>query len=190
MQRDVIKQLGINLNGSIGGGASVSNSITDTPFTAFNQNLSDTFFKGVSNNVNATMRAMERAGVIRTLAEPTLNGNLRRVASFLVGAKFPVPGAVPVNKTSAPRQSSSRNSASASTSRQSCWRDGRISLKVMSEVSELSTENSLPLLGGAASLPYASGAPTQRSKFHLAAPSAWQVYSGANQANRSTASRH
>src|ERR1700704_3795038 len=72
MQRDVIKQLGINLNGSIGGGASVLQFNTDTPFTAFNQTVSDPFFKGVTNNVNATLRAMERAGVVRTLAEPTL----------------------------------------------------------------------------------------------------------------------
>jgi len=148
MQRDVIKQLGINLNGSIGGGASVLQFNTDTPFTAFNQTVSDTFFRGVTNNVNATLRAMERAGVVRTLAEPTLTAISGESASFLVGGEFPVPGGSSCQQNVCTTTVQFKKFGVGLNFTPVVLADGRISLKVMSEVSELSTENSLPLLGG------------------------------------------
>jgi pilus assembly protein CpaC len=73
VQRDVIKQLGVDLNGSLGSGTSLVGFQTINPFTALGEALSsaktiDAKFK----SVEATLRAMERAGVVRTLAEPTL----------------------------------------------------------------------------------------------------------------------
>src|SRR3954470_6330765 len=73
VQRDVIKQLGIDLNASLSYGTSVLNFNNANPFTALGQplvegNAAALGFKGVT----ATLRAMERAGVIRTLAEPNL----------------------------------------------------------------------------------------------------------------------
>src|SRR4051812_6523040 len=68
MQRDVIKQLGIDINGSIGIGTSVVNFNSTNPFTAFGQALSPSNVTGTWKSVNATLRAMERAGIIRTLA--------------------------------------------------------------------------------------------------------------------------
>jgi pilus assembly protein CpaC len=148
MQRDVIKQLGINLNGSIGGGASVLQFNTDTPFTAFNQTVSDTFFKGVTNNVNATLRAMERAGVVRTLAEPTLTAISGESASFLVGGEFPVPGGSSCQQNICTTTVQFKKFGVGLNFTPVVLADGRISLKVMSEVSELSTENSLPISTG------------------------------------------
>ena len=42
-------------------------------------------------SVTATLRAMERAGVIRTLAEPNLTAISGESANFLAGGEFPVP---------------------------------------------------------------------------------------------------
>src|SRR5690606_28456616 len=57
VQRDVVKQLGINLNGSVGAGSSVVNFNTNNPFTAFGQDLSDSLIRGKFSNITATLRA-------------------------------------------------------------------------------------------------------------------------------------
>src|SRR6266566_8649897 len=67
VQRDIIKQLGIDLNASLSYGSSVLNFNNANPFTALGQplvegNAASLGFKGIT----ATLRAMERAGVIRT----------------------------------------------------------------------------------------------------------------------------
>ena len=60
---------------------------------------------------------MERAGVIRTLAEPNLTAISGETATFLAGGEFPIPNGLTCDTTnrrrSASRRSSSRNSASA-----------------------------------------------------------------------------
>src|SRR5439155_22218483 len=70
MQRDIIKQLGIDLSGGAGAGATVVNFNTTNTFTAFGHTLCPSNFAGSWKSVNATLRARERAGVIHTLAEP------------------------------------------------------------------------------------------------------------------------
>jgi pilus assembly protein CpaC len=147
MQREVIKQLGIDLSGSLGSGATVVNLNSTNTFTALGQTLTPTNFIGTWKTVSATLRAMERAGIIRTLAEPTLTAISGESAYFLAGGEFPIPG----NYTCDPQTRSCQISVQ--------WKkfgvglnftpvvqgEGRISLKVMSEVSELSNENSLIL---------------------------------------------
>ena len=75
----------------------------------------------------ATLRAMESAGVVRTLAEPNLTAISGESATFISGGEFPIPTGVTCQTTtvrrgldSASRPSASRNSASRSTSRRSC----------------------------------------------------------------------
>src|SRR6266446_1959431 len=158
MQRDVVKQLGIDLNGSIGAGTSVVNFNTDNPFTAFGQRLTNSFAAGTFKSVNATLRAMERAGVIRTLAEPTLTaipGNYvcdPVTRSCTIAVQFKKFG-VGLNFTPV------------------VMSEGRISLKVMSEVSELSKDNALTLLqtnGQTLSIPSVK---TRRAETTLEIPS-------------------
>ena len=72
VQRDIIKQLGIDLNGSLTYGSPVLNFNNANPFTALGQPLVDGNARIVRHQfkgVTATLRAMERAGVIRTLAD-------------------------------------------------------------------------------------------------------------------------
>ncbi|MBV8755047.1 MAG: type II and III secretion system protein family protein [Hyphomicrobiales bacterium] len=155
VQRNVIKQLGINLNGSIGYGTFMP--VTDTPFSASGSPLNNTAatvsFNSGQNFFNATVRAMEQAGAIRTLAEPTLTAISGESANFIAGGEFPIPSGY---NCSVPSGASvticqygidfkkfgvSLNFTPVVLS------EGRISLKVMTEVSDLSNENTLTLSG-------------------------------------------
>lgn len=153
VQRDVLKQLGVNLSGQFGSGASMVTFNTDNPFTVQGQPLSDTritpSFGTGSGRVTAAIRAMERAGVIRTLAEPSLTAISGESSNFLAGGEFPVPSGRTCDPTTGICQD------------QIQWKkfgvglnftpvvlgEGRISLKVLTEVSELSTEASVQIAG-------------------------------------------
>jgi pilus assembly protein CpaC len=146
VQRDVIKQLGIDLNGSIGYGAAVLNFQTSNPFSATGQ-TPDSSIVGSFKSVTATLRALERAGVVRTLAEPTLTAISGESATFLAGGEFPVPAGYTCDATT--RQCNIavnfKKFGVGLNFTPVVLSEGRISLKVMTEVSELSNENSLTL---------------------------------------------
>jgi pilus assembly protein CpaC len=148
VQRDVIKQLGVDLSGSVGFGASVVKFNTDNAFTAFGQTLSNNNITGTVKSVSATLRAMERAGVIRTLAEPTLTAITGESASFLVGGEFPVPGGYTCDTSKPPictQQIQFKKFGVGLNFTPVVMSEGRISLKVMTEVSEVSGENAIVL---------------------------------------------
>src|SRR6202011_823743 len=72
--RSTIKQLGIDLSGSLNYGTAVVNFNNSNPFTANNaplvpgNNITPSF--GATPSVQAPIPAMESAGVVRALAEP------------------------------------------------------------------------------------------------------------------------
>jgi pilus assembly protein CpaC len=148
MRRDVIKQLGIDVSGNLGHTATVINFATDNnKFSAFGQALNATNVNATFKNINTTLRAMERAGVIRTLAEPTLTAISGESAYFLAGGEFPIPG----NYVCDPQTRACtiavqfKKFGVGLNFTPVVLGEGRISLKVMSEVSELSNENALTL---------------------------------------------
>src|SRR6266567_4122547 len=78
VRRDIVKQMGIDLSASMNYGTAVVNFNNSNPFTAYGRPLvadnglsASSVLKGLPT-VTATMRAMESAGVVRTLAEPNL----------------------------------------------------------------------------------------------------------------------
>ncbi len=148
MQRDVIKQLGIDLSGSIGSGTSVLTFNNANPFSVLGQPLVATNnITARFNSVNASLRAMERAGVIRTLAEPNLTAISGESSNFLAGGEFPVPAGYtcdPVTRN-CQYQIQWKKFGVGLTFTPIVLGEGRISLKVMTEVSELSTDNQLTL---------------------------------------------
>jgi pilus assembly protein CpaC len=151
VQRDVIKQLGIDLNGSLSYGTSVLNFNNTNPFNALGQPLVDgNAVTGSFKSVNATLRAMERAGVIRTLAEPNLTAISGESANFLAGGEFPVPGGYTCDPLTKVCQLSIqfKKFGVGLNFTPVVLSEGRISLKVMTEVSELSNENSIQLVQG------------------------------------------
>jgi pilus assembly protein CpaC len=148
VQRDVIKQLGIDLSGSIGSGTSVLTFNNASPFPVYGQALVATNnITARFNSVNASLRAMERAGVIRTLAEPSLTAISGESSNFLAGGEFPVPSGYtcdPVTRN-CQYQIQWKKFGVGLNFTPVVLGEGRISLKVMSEVSELSTDNQLTL---------------------------------------------
>jgi pilus assembly protein CpaC len=147
VQRDVAKQLGINLSGSLGYGTTVLTFNTQNAFTASGQPLSNTAFipswTSGTNSVQATIRAMEQAGVIRTLAEPNITAISGESATFLAGGEFPVVSAVSCQGTICTPSIEFKKFGVSLNFTPVVLAEGRISLKVTTEVSELSTEGAL-----------------------------------------------
>jgi pilus assembly protein CpaC len=153
--RSIIKQMGIDLSASLSYGTTAVAFNNSNPFTANNQPLvANNGLTAGTPSVQATLRAMESAGVVRTLAEPNLTAISGESASFIAGGEFPIPAGYTCQPTT-----------SAGTVQQCqlsvaykkfgvslnftpvVLTDGRISLHVMTEVSEISNENSVNLSG-------------------------------------------
>src|ERR1700743_3808772 len=88
------KQMGVDLSGTLNYGTSVVTFNNSNPFTANNSPLvptnAITGSFGSTPSVQATLRAMESAGVVRTLAEPNLTAISGESATFIAGGEFPV----------------------------------------------------------------------------------------------------
>jgi pilus assembly protein CpaC len=149
VQRDLIKQLGIDLNGSVGFGSTVLDFNINNPFPVVGQPLFPSTIAGQWKSVKATLRAMERAGVIRTLAEPNLTAISGESASFLAGGEFPIPAGYTCTAGSlgaignCQYQIQFKKFGVSLNFTPVVLAEGRISLRVLTEVSELSTENQL-----------------------------------------------
>src|SRR5438874_2220640 len=178
VQRSIIKQLGIDLSASMTYGTSVVKFANNNPFTANNaplvagNALQGTF--GAAPSVQATLRAMESAGVVRTLAEPNLTAISGESATFISGGEFPIPTGVTCQTSTAgavgqcvqtvtfKKFGISLNFTPAVLS------EGRISLRVMTEVSEVSPENALTGGAGGTTIPSIK---TRRAETTLEIPS-------------------
>ena len=107
IKRTALKQIGVglfansdgagNLAGVVGGGASLTPD-PDTGLGVLSRSaITDSFgiiTKGLTAfglNIDATLDALERKGLVTTLAEPTLIALSGETASFLAGGEFPVP---------------------------------------------------------------------------------------------------
>ena len=98
IRRDIIKQLGVNLNGSGPNG-----SFTLAPPFAINGAIAAAaseatlnWFRG-SGSISATLQAFERQGVAHTLAEPTVTAVSGETAKFLAGGTVPILNSVQCN---------------------------------------------------------------------------------------------
>src|SRR3974390_2482416 len=155
VQREVVKPLGVDLSGSVGYGSAVVNFNTDNPFVASGTALGNSFLTGSLHNVNATLKAMERAGVCRTLAEPNLTAISGETASFMAGGEFPIPQNFTCDTTKVPPQCQTQISYKkfgvGLIFTPVVLSEGRISLKVATEVSDLSPANSIVLSQGVGS---------------------------------------
>jgi pilus assembly protein CpaC len=90
---------------------------------------------------------MESAGVIRTLAEPNLTAISGESATFIAGGEFPIPAGYSCDPTThvCTTQISFKKFGISLNFTPVVLTEGRISLRVMTEVSELSNDNSLTL---------------------------------------------
>ncbi len=164
MQRNVVKQLGVDLFGNFnrGGGSRIRGG-TNNQFSVAGNLLGGLVVGGnktvggpgvdplspfgavalTSNSITGVLQALERNGLLRVLAEPNLTAVSGESAKFLAGGEFPVPtgrdrdgnvtiefkpfgvglGFTPVVLS-----------------------DGRISLRLSTEVSQISNEQSITLV--------------------------------------------
>jgi pilus assembly protein CpaC len=163
VQRSIIKQMGIDLSASLNYGTAVVNFNNANPFTAKNAplvaNNALTTSLGATPSVSATIRAMESAGVVRTLAEPNLTAISGESATFISGGEFPIPTGVSCQTTTTGTIGQCVQTVSFKKFGISLnftpvvLTEGRISLRVMTEVSEVSTENSLTGGAGGTTIP-------------------------------------
>jgi pilus assembly protein CpaC len=178
--RSIIKQLGINLTGQLNYGTAVVNFNNTTPFTANNgplvpgNGITTAFGAGTPPSVSATIQAMESAGVVRTLAEPNLTAISGESATFISGGEFPIPTGVTCQTTTGGAIGQCVQTVSFKKFGISLnftpvvLAEGRISLRVMTEVSEISNENALNGGQGGTTIPSIK---TRRAETTLEIPS-------------------
>lgn len=147
VQRNVIKQLGFNLNAILG-------EVGDTQFI-FGQTASFAVNGGLMGGATAAVReiggryqgeaalkAFERVGLVRTLAEPNLTAVSGEAAKFLAGGEFPVP----VGQDDGTISIEFKPFGVGLGFTPVVLSEGRISLKVSTEVSELSSQGAFSIV--------------------------------------------
>ena len=143
-------------NACSNGGAS---SIATTQTTSGSQGL---------NKGAATMQAFERVGLVRTLAEPTLTTVSGEGAKFLAGGEFPVPtGEDSTGKISVEFKPYGVGLGFTPVVLSS----GRISLKISTEVSELTNQGAFSLAAGAGAALTIPGLNVRRAETVVELPS-------------------
>jgi pilus assembly protein CpaC len=160
VRRDIVKQLGVDLSATMNYGTAVVNFNNTNPFTAngtplvaSNAVTTSALTKAGLPSVTATLRAMESAGVVRTLAEPNLTAISGESATFIVGGEFPFPTGVTCQTN--PQGAVGQCAPSIAFKKFGIslnftpvvLTEGRISLRVMTEVSEVSNDNSINISG-------------------------------------------
>jgi pilus assembly protein CpaC len=185
VQRDIIKQMGIDLSASMNYGTAVVNFNNANAFTANNGPLApgnsltaSALNKAGLPSVTATLRAMESAGVVRTLAEPNLTAISGESATFISGGEFPIPTGVTCQTTTAGAIGQCVQTVSFKKFGISLnftpvvLTEGRISLRVMTEVSEISNDNALTGGAGGTTIPSIK---TRRAETTLEIPSGGSI---------------
>lgn len=155
--RTIIKQMGVDLSANLNYGTAVVNFNNSNPFTAFGRPLTNSSAAASFGStmmggtpvpaVTATLRAMESAGVIRTLAEPNLTAISGESATFISGGEFPIPAGYSCDPATRVclTQIRFKKFGISLTFTPVVLTEGRISLRVMTEVSELSSENAMTI---------------------------------------------
>jgi pilus assembly protein CpaC len=152
VQRSILKQLGFNIDAiNVEIGSAVLNLNINNPFSVQNELATPPTRVTPSWNVgggtlSATLRAMEQSGVLRTLAEPNLTAISGESAKFLAGGEFPVPAGQTCDPGGGCQiQIAFKQFGVSLDFTPVVLSEGRISLKVATEVSELSNEGAIRL---------------------------------------------
>lgn len=185
VRRDIVKQLGIDLSANMNYGTAQVVFNNNNPFTANSAPLvpgnglvGSALNKAGLPTVTATLRAMESAGVVKTLAEPNLTAISGESATFISGGEFPIPTGVTCQTTTqgaigqCVQTVSFKKFGISLNFTPVVLTEGRISLRVMTEVSEVSTENSLQGGAGGTTIPSIK---TRRAETTLEIPSGGSV---------------
>ena len=177
MERNIVKQFGVDLNALVDSGNFAFAALSDLPFpinvagkgvlapfltstqpslagnnagfptalppnpTVGNQSGFGTQWQSGGSRVQSVLRALEEDGLLHTLAEPNLTAISGETANFLAGGEFPIPIAQQLGTISVEFKKFGIGLAFTPV----VMSEGRISLKVSTEVSELSNEGAVIL---------------------------------------------
>lgn len=152
VQRDVVKQFGIDTEVAFSAGSNfVTGMVNPIAFAPILGNAVAGSFTSGGDSVSAIVRALENDGLLRTLAEPTLTAVSGESAKFLAGGEFPVPVGADNNQISVQFKPFGVGLGFTPV----VLSGGRISMRIVTEVSELTTENSIgvPTVAGQVNIP-------------------------------------
>lgn len=172
VQRSMLKQFGVNLGAAINSGnfstailtenalpltaaagmgampvagvvGGALDVLTRTPSGAFTNSGVAGTWSGGGTSIAYAMRALERNGLVRTLAEPNLTAISGEPAKFLAGGEFPIPVVDDRGNTNVIFKEFGVGVSFTPT----VMSEGRISLKIETEVSELSDQGAVTIQG-------------------------------------------
>lgn len=171
--RKAIKQLGINSTGEWRLGKFSITPTIDTPFSLQPQQLAATAIgAGVGNSTNFTLRALERAGLSRVLAEPTVTAISGESAKFTAGGEIPVPNGYTCDTTGRCVLNIVYKPVGVSLNfTPIVMSEGKISMRIATEVTELDFENQLRLNPSETSAVNAPGFRVRKSDTTVELPS-------------------
>jgi len=152
MQRSVTKQMGISLNtiGQLGSSTvSLLSNTALSPGAGFDGSFNYNPTGGDLTSLGGTLQALERVGLIRTLAEPTLTAISGETANFLSGGEFPLlTGIFFDDQGRLQREFEFKPFGVSLGFTPVVLSEGRISLNISTEVSEPTTEGAFETGGG------------------------------------------
>jgi pilus assembly protein CpaC len=181
VNRNAIKQLGVNWDfNNLSSAGSILTAVLNNPF-GINATANSNFinspapsrrgnFQLSSGGLVGTLSLLEQEGLSRTLAEPTLTAISGESASFLAGGEFPVITGVDNNNVPSLAFKSFGVGLDFTPVVLSA---GRISIRVRTEVSEVSQENTVTFQGTV--IP---GLKTRRAETTLELPSGGSMVLG------------
>ena len=153
VQRTAVKQLGFDATAvlaSVGDGLSLTQAAT---FAVSGNQLGGGILNyqdsaGDGSSLNTSLRAFERAGLVRILAEPNITTANGESAEFLAGGEFPVPVGQETGDDGVKVAIEFKPYGVRLAVRPIVLSPGRISLQLSTEVSELTSLGAFTLGGG------------------------------------------
>jgi pilus assembly protein CpaC len=142
IQRDVLKQWGINLQAVLNAGSFAFNMANINPFASSSISASQGYGASIasgSSSLSGVLRAMESDGMLHTLAEPNLTALSGQAASFKAGGEYPYTICT-LNGINRDCQITFKNYGIGLDFTPTVLSAGRINLKIHTSVSELSSQ--------------------------------------------------
>ena len=181
IQRNIAKQFGfssegiLDLGGNFAAALSTGNPFAIAGVTLSSNGVSLGWGTSESNFISGTLQALEQTGMLKTLAEPTLTAISGESAAFLAGGEFPVPTG---RDQSGNLTIEFKPFGVSLNFTPVVLSEGRISLRVKTEVSELSAEGSFSLPGFGGSDLNIPGLKVRRAESTLELPSGGSMVLG------------
>lgn len=157
VNRSLVKDIGANLattdttGGFVFGVSRGSGGVVDPGTGVVNNQTSSTTIGGIVRNllglnINASFDLAERAGLVTTLAQPNLTALSGETADFLAGGEFPIPVSQAGGSGNTITVEFRKFGVSLAYT-PTVLSNGRISMRVRPEVSELSSEGAVTIGG-------------------------------------------